>query len=121
MAPINSKNPAAIAILNGTAPTQARLAAASGLLPLPQADLLEVLVALQKEVDPTIAEAAVETLLSMEREDFLSAAKSDDTAASVLAYLATAETGDHEIKEAVVLNGNTSDQAIADMASTTAD
>jgi len=120
MDPINSKNPAALAILNGSAPAQARLAAASGLLPLPQADLLEVLVALRKEVDPAIAEAAAETLQSTDRQDFLAAAKSDETAVSVLAYLATAD-GDHDIKEAVVLNRNTSDQAIADMASTTVD
>lgn len=116
---IKSTNPAARAILDGSAPPQARLAAASGLLPLPQADLLEILVALQKEADGTIAEAAGETLESMTTEDLLAAARSDDTAVSVLSYLATAKNSDREIKEAVILNGNTSDQAIADLASTT--
>lgn len=119
MDPIKSTNPAARAILAGSAPVQARLAAASGLLPLPQADLLEILVALQKESDSSIAEAAVETLQSMPIEDLLDAARSDDTAVSVLSYLATASTSDREIKEAVILNGHTSDQAIADLASTT--
>ena len=40
------------AIITGTAPQPARLAAARGLLPLPQNDLLEILVALT--TDPTL-------------------------------------------------------------------
>ncbi|HKO98643.1 MAG TPA: hypothetical protein VJU86_16715 [Pyrinomonadaceae bacterium] len=121
MVVIKSTNPAVRSILDGTAPPQARLAAANGLLPLPQADLLEVLVALQREVDNGIAEAAIETLQSMEKEDLLTAARASDTADSVLVYLATSEMGDPEIKEAVILNSNTSDAAIATLASTTHD
>jgi hypothetical protein len=44
-AEIISTNPAVKAIITGTAPQPARLAAARGILPLPQTDLLEVLVA----------------------------------------------------------------------------
>lgn len=118
---IKSTNSTVLAILNGTAPAQARLAAASGLLPLPQADLLELLVALQHEKDAEIAEAAVETLNSQSPEDLLASAKSDETAHTVLDYLATSATGDRATQEAVILNPNTSDQAIADLASTTSD
>src|SRR4030095_16778165 len=106
MSTTTSTNPVVRAILNGTAPAQARLAAASGLLPLPQADLLEVLVALQSEAESGIGEAAVETLQSMDKEDLRAAARSDDTAGSVLAYFATVKDFDREIKEAVILNGN---------------
>jgi hypothetical protein len=118
---IKSTNPAVLAILDGTAPDHARLAAASGLLPLPQADLLEVLVALRHEQDPEIAEAAKETLDSQIPEDLLASAKSDETPPAVLDYLATAANGARETREAVILNRNTSDQAIASLASTTTD
>lgn len=116
-----STNPAVRAILEGTAPEQARLAAASGLLPLSQADLLEVLVALRDEQDPEIAEAATETLNSQTPEDLLASAKSDETPPAVLDYLATAANGARETQEAVILNRNTSDQAIASLASSTTD
>ncbi len=118
---IKSTNSTVLAILDGSAPAQARLAAASGLLPLPQADLLELLVALQHEKDPEIAEAAVETLNSQSPEDFLASARSDDTAPAVLNYLATSDNGDRATQEAVILNRNTPDQAIADLASTSSD
>jgi hypothetical protein len=64
MTTTTSTNPVVEAIVSGTAPQPARLAAASGLLPLPQADLLEVLVALRESDDAEIAEAATETLSS---------------------------------------------------------
>ena len=116
-----STNPAVRAILDGTAPQQARLAAASGLLPLPQADLLEVLVALCKWEESEIAEAATATLDSQDSEDLLAAAKSDETAAAVLDYLATPSKGTRQIHEAVILNSRTSDQAVASFASSTSD
>ena len=116
-----STNPAVRAILDGTAPHQARLAAASGLLPLSQADLLEVLVALQQWEEPEIAEAATETLNSQDSEDLLAAAKSDETPTTVLDYLATLSKGTLQIHEAVVLNRKTSDEAVASLASSTSD
>jgi hypothetical protein len=116
-----STNPAVQAILDGTAPHQARLAAASGLLPLSQSDLLEVLVALRQWEEPEIAEAATETLDSQDSEDLLAAAKSDETPTSVLDYLATLSKGTRQIHEAVVLNRKTSDKAVASLASATSD
>lgn len=116
-----STNPAVRAILDGTAPHQARLAAASGLLPLPQADLLEVLVALRKWEESEIAEAATATLDSQDSEDLLAAAKSDETAGAVLDYLATLSKGTQQIHEAAILNSKTSDEAVASLASSTSD
>ena len=92
------------AIVEGTAPHQARLAAASGMLPLPQSDLLEVLVALRRSEDGEIAEAAAETLAAQDPKDLLSAAKSDETPIAVLDYLATLTQGGRQIHEAVILN-----------------
>ncbi|HEX4901021.1 MAG TPA: hypothetical protein VFV61_10845 [Pyrinomonadaceae bacterium] len=115
-----TKNPVVEAIISGKAPQPARLAAASGLLPLPQADLLEVLVALQQQDDPEIATAAGETLREQDNSDLLNAAKNTDTSAAVLSYLGSV-TGAREIHEAVILNKNTPDQAIVQLASTIED
>ena len=119
MTTTESTNPAVRAILDGTAPHQARLAAASGLLPLSQSDLLEVLVALKQGEDPEIAEAATETLDTQDSADLLAAAKSDETPAAVLDYLATLSKGTRQIHEAIVLNRKTSDEAVARLASST--
>lgn len=116
-----STNPAVQAILRGTAPQQARLAAASGLLPLPQSDLLEILVALRSSDDTEISEAANETLTSQEADDLLTAAKSPETSPAVLNYLATVSQGSRQIHEAVALNNKTPDEAIASLAATTTD
>ena len=116
-----STNPAVQAIVAGAAPHQARLAAASGLLPLPQSDLLEVLVALRDAEDSEIAAAAKDTLASQEAADLLTAAKSAETSPAVLDYLATFSPASREIHEAVILNNKTSDEAVAGLASLTSD
>jgi len=109
------------AIIGGTAPHQARLAAASGLLPLPQSDLLEVLVALRQSADAEIAEAANDTLTSQDSDDLLTAAKGNETSIAVLDYLARFAQGTREIQEAVILNNKTPDEAIAELASSSPD
>ncbi len=116
-----STNPVVAAILSGSAPRQAKLAAASGLLPLGQSDLLEVLVALRVSTEVELAEAATETLDSQSPEDLLIAAKSTETSAAVLDYVATSTKADRQIHEAVVLNTNTSDQSVARLAASTPD
>ena len=121
MSTTTSTNPAVQAIIGGTAPHQARLAAASGMLPLPQSDLLEVLVALQAAEDPEITEAASETLASQDAEDLLTAAKSTETSPAVLDYLARFLPATRDIHEAVILNNRTSDEAVAGLASSTSD
>ncbi len=116
-----SSNPVVQAILAGSAPPPARLAAARGLLPLPQSDLLEVLVALHLGQEEEIAVAARETLAEQEERDLLDAARSEETAALVLSYLATAPASTRQIREATILNVSTPDEAVVDLASTTDD
>jgi regulator of extracellular matrix RemA (YlzA/DUF370 family) len=116
-----STNPAVQAIVAGTAPHQARLAAASGFLPLAQSDLLEVLVALRGAEDSEIAQAASDTLESQAADDLLAAAKSNETSTAVLDYLATFSQGNREIHESIILNNRTPDEAIAGLASSTSD
>ena len=116
-----STNPVAQAIINGSAPQHARLAAASGLLPLAQSDLLEVLVALRHSEDAEIATAAAATLEAQNAEDLLIAAKTNETSPAVLGYIATRPGAAREICEGVVLNRNTPADAIARLASSTTD
>lgn len=116
-----SINPAVRSILDGTAPHQARLAAATGMLPLPQSDLLEALVGLMHWQEAEIAQAATETLNSQNPDDLLAAAKSDETSTSVLDYLATLANGPRQVHEAAILNSKTSDRAVASLASSTSD
>ena len=115
----SSKNPVVQAIISGNAPQPARLAAARGMLPLQQNDLLEVLVALTASDDEEISAAATDTLKSETAEDLLLAAGAEDTAPNVLAYLATQCDGNEKVYEATILNTRTPDQALAKLAATT--
>ena len=121
MSTTSSTNPVVEAIITGTAPQPARLAAARGLLPLPQSDLLEVLVALCDSEDPELSEAAQSTLQAQDKNDLLIAAKAGDTEPAVLTYLATSRLGDPAVHEAAILNAQTPDAAIVSLANNTSD
>lgn len=116
-----STNPVVKSILSGTAPPAARSAAARGLLPLPQADLLEALVHLRSDSDPEVARAAQATLDAQQPNDLLSVARANETASSVLGYVASLASADRETHEAVANNTNTPDEAIALLARLTSD
>jgi regulator of extracellular matrix RemA (YlzA/DUF370 family) len=108
-----SSNPVVQSIVSGNAPATARLAAARGLLPLPQADLLEALVHLSADIDPNVAAAAQGTLAQQQPNDLLNVAKSAGAAPAVLGYLASVPQSGRELQEAVATNQNTPDDAIA--------
>ena len=114
-----STNPVVKSIISGNAPPAARSAAARGMLPLPQADLLEALVHLTADNDPAIAGAAQETMAEQQAADLLQAAAAANTAPSVLGYLASLTSATREIHEAIAANANTPDEAIALLARAT--
>ena len=116
-----STNPVVQSIISGNAPPTARLAAARGLLPLPQADLIEALIHLSSDNDPEVARAAQGTLDAQPPSDLLSVAQADDAAPSVLGYFASLSNASQEIHEAVAGNDNTPDGAIALLAGITTD
>jgi len=118
---VTSKNPVVKSIISGKAPPAARLAAARGLLPLPQADLLEALIHLRSDDDPEVARAAQGSLESQRAKELLSVAKADDATPSVLGYFASLSNASREIHEAVAGNNNTPDKAIALLAGMTSD
>lgn len=102
-----------MAIISGKAPAGARSAAARGMLPLPQADLLEVLVHLTADNDPAIAKAAQETMADQQPSDLLEVASIENTAPAVLGYLASLDSAAGPIHEAIAANASTPDEAIA--------
>jgi len=116
---VTSTNPVVQSIISGKAPPAARSAAARGLLPLPQEDLLEALVHLTADNDPAIAGAAQETLASQEANELLQVASMESTAPSVLGYLASLTTASTKLHEAIATNVNTPDEAIALLARST--
>ena len=118
---VKSTNPVVKSIISGKAPPAARLAAARGLLPLPQTDLLEALVHLGADDNPDVASAALSTLNGQQPQDLLSVAKADDVAPAVLGYFASLSSADRNLHEAVAGNHNTPDEAIALLARITAD
>ena len=118
---VTSTNPVVQAIVTGAAPRQARVAAARGLLPLAQDDMLELLVALRSDADAEVAAAADETLAAQEPSALLGAASSNDASPAVLSYLASRPNLAREAQEAVALNARTPDEAVAALARTTAE
>jgi hypothetical protein len=111
-----SANPVVQAVVSGSAPQQARMAAARGLLPLAQDVILEMLVALRSDADAEIARAAEETLNGQETSALLGVASAAETSTAVLSYLASRPGLAREVQEAVALNNSTPDDAIAALA-----
>lgn len=119
MSPVTtSENPVVRAIVEGTAPRGAQLAASRGALPLPENDLLEILVSLASGTDAELKENAAATLRSQDPAALESSLRSREAASSVLAYFAVAPNQTPGIHEAVVTNPNTPPSAIEAFAKT---
>ncbi len=110
---INSANPAVRAIIEGTAPRPARVAAARGILPLAQNDLLEILVALSHDEDAELAETARTALGSQDQEQIGYALQAADIAPQVLGYFAQTEHLSKKFYETIITHARTPEAAIA--------
>src|ERR1044071_6314939 len=116
-----SNNPVVQAVLSGAAPQPARMAAARGLLPVPQDVLLELLVALRADSDEAVASAAEETLAVQDATTLLGVASAQETAPAVLSYLAERPGLAREVQESLALNSSTPDEAVAALARVTSE
>ena len=110
---ISSSNPVVKAVVEGTAPRPAQLAAARGSLPLPQSDLLEILVTFFEGSDVELKEAASETLRSQQPEALESTIRSADLAPRVLAHFSSSLDLPSSIHEAILTNPTTPPEAVA--------
>ncbi|HEY0051603.1 MAG TPA: hypothetical protein VGB68_20055, partial [Pyrinomonadaceae bacterium] len=114
-----STNPIVKAVVEGTAPRPARLAASRGILPLPQTDLLEILVALAQNGDEELSANARETLKNQDKQRFGEVVSAPQISANVLAYFAGEENLPFDAYEAIITNLNTPDAAIIKFARNT--
>jgi hypothetical protein len=113
---VNSTNPVVRAVIEGVAPQPAKFAAARGMLPLAQNDLLEVLVALAEGSDAELSRIARETLSVQEDSALRQAVSSFDAAPRVLDFFVGDDNLPVEIHEAILQNPQTPEQAIVKFA-----
>ncbi|MBK8466228.1 MAG: hypothetical protein IPL32_10395 [Chloracidobacterium sp.] len=118
---ISSTNPVVKAVIEGTAPRPAQLAAARGILPLPQSDLLEVLVAFSEGSDAELKDNALAALATQNIDGMDATMRSNEIAPRVLAYFAARAELPAAIHEAIILNARTPATAISKLAQTTKD
>ncbi len=116
---IESLNPVVRAVIEGTAPRPAQLAAARGILPLPQDDLLELLVNLAGGDDAELSNHAKQTLGSQDTDALYGSISSTGVAASVLEYFAGREGLPKSIHQIIIANAKTPSKAILDIAAQT--
>lgn len=113
---LHSDNPVVKAVVEGTAPRPAQLAAARGALPLPQNDLLEILVSFFEGSDEELRAAASETLSAQSQDSLESTIKTARVAPRVLAHFSTRIDLSPAIQEAIVTNPATPPDAVAHFA-----
>lgn len=116
---ITSSNPVVKAVVEGTAPRPAQVAASRGVLPLPQADLLEILVAFYEGADAELKTNAEATLIAQQGGSLEETIKSGELAPSVLAYFAGQQDLPSTIHESILLNAKTPPAAIVAFAAKT--
>lgn len=109
-------SPAVKAVIEGTAPRPAQLAAARGILPLPQNDLLHVLVVLADGKDAELAASAKATLAEQDTGTLENLIRSSEVAPEILSHFAAQETMPGSIHEAILRNARTPVEAIERMA-----
>ena len=118
---VNSTNPVVKAIIGGTAPQPVKMAAARGMLPLAQNDLLEILVALADNPDAALADNARQTISSQISTSLKDVIQSREVAPRVLDFFSDYEDLPNEICEAIVQNARTPEQSIVKLARKTTD
>jgi hypothetical protein len=109
-------NPIITAIKSGTAPKPARLAAARGMLPLSQEEILEALIALRRDPEEDVRATVEGTIGGLDTKPLLPIAQNPNASIDILSFFATWPRSTHEILEAVILNKSTPDEAIAQTA-----
>ncbi|MGH9948674.1 MAG: hypothetical protein ACRD6X_15965, partial [Pyrinomonadaceae bacterium] len=116
---VESANPAVKAILEGTAPRPAQLAASRGALPLPQNDLFEVLVGLSKSEDNELAANAKQTFSQLDQRLLEESVRAGDTPINFLSYIAECDGLAFKIYEGLLINPRTPAAAVENLAKIT--
>lgn len=104
------------AIRSGNAPDTVKLAAARGLFPLSNEELLESVVALSADANETVRTAAAATLGGLDPSAFSHIASQVDANPELLGFLCLWPRARRELVEAVIFNPSTPDSALAQLA-----
>lgn len=118
-AEIVSSNPVVASLIEGKAPRPAQVAAARGVLPLPEADLIEVLVTFANSNDPELSEYAAVTLRNQDDTVLSNVLASEYVPLSALTYFAETAGVSEKAQELVVQNSRTPASSIAVLAKST--
>ena len=113
---IVSANPVVASLIEGKAPRPAQVAAARGVLPLPEADLLEVLVTFARSDDGELAEYAAATLRAQDERMLSGALRSSSVPVSALVYFAESPDANPKAQEAILQNPRTPSESIVRLA-----
>lgn len=105
-------NPILNAIKSGTAPKPARLAAARGMLPLSQEEIILALLYLYQDPEEDVRTTCQATLNSYEPSTMLPIAQNASAPIELLNFLAGWPKSNFQILEALILNKATSNEAI---------
>ncbi|MBP6003824.1 MAG: hypothetical protein KA746_10365 [Pyrinomonadaceae bacterium] len=110
---IFSSNPVVKAVVEGTAPRPAQVAASRGILPLPQADLLEILVTFSEGNDPELRENARLTLGTQSSSALETTLEAVDVSPAVLSYFSVQEHLPTSVYQAILHNPQTPTTSVA--------
>ena len=116
---IVSANPVVKALIEGTAPRPAQVAAARGVLPLPESDLLEVLVTFARSDDRELADHAAVSLRTQDDNLLTGVLNSAEAPVHVLEYFAETNDASAKAHEAVIRNTNTPANSVLKLAKNT--
>jgi len=116
---IVSTNPVVASLIEGKAPRPAQVAAARGVLPLPEADLIEVLVTFATSDDTELSEYAAATLRTQDDTILANVLASDTALLPALTYFAESPNVSEKAQELVVQNPRTPASSIAVLAQAT--
>ena len=111
MAEARAANPLVDQFRRGGVPKELRLMAAQGALPLKPTDIVELLHFLLGDREEEVRQAATASLAGFTVEELLPIAKDRETPPQVLAWMLTGR-GEKEIRESVLQNTSTTDEAI---------
>jgi hypothetical protein len=119
MPEIVSTNPVVASLIEGKAPRPAQVAAARGILPLPEADLFEVLVTFATSDDQELAQYAAASLKTQDDSMVAAALGSANVPVSTLVYFAETPDVSAKAHEIVIQNPLTPPDSIAQLARST--
>jgi len=98
----------------GQLPKNVCLLAARGLIPLPPHEMLRLLIRLDRDPDPEVAQKAAETLAGWPEKDLLIQLQSSECSAEVFEYYAGSTSG--AVQETIITNLAASGTVVAALA-----